>query len=1180
MAAIPRKDNSKDITINDIASAFHSGFFLVTGSTSLDGCPIVISLDGVHPEPDEELQKNSLIYIGSLPTPRRNKRFSTDKDLHYCFIIDRRKSTWTCIRKLLTVILTSFVRPIKEVILLQPTGFFQKRYSASESVKLQADFPSFQVVVLDDSEALVKKFGTDNLCEQLGGSIEYNISNYIQQRMSIDSLQSNCLDLEERVKDLLLEDAQTDYDIPNDVASTEALLNEHAENKTNISDEIMNIKSQGEVVLQCFRDKVENLPAAQQVLHIQEVQKLTTRLEDLHEAITDYWEKEEHKLQEFMKLREFHEEFKSLQQNLNKLAEALSNVKDFVSCVKEALANTKRLTKIATDSQSLLGRSKWISQVWSSKITSTDGLTIDTVGPKCEELIRLHDLCIGLLKSKQDLASCQASLYTQTEAAEQWLSDELEHPLREEVRSEDSVSISSDRKSSESSISSQLKRIDFQLTIGKFLEILNFDEFMKTYKSALSENSKVHVEELRRKVMELMGKYELRRGLLVEELAKLTQPFKNPNKVMKRRKSSFAFFGREKAPAASGEGETSPDAVFLESNEMSQQQEKSRRISSRLAKSDGQGSLNSETSSTASSEEKTGVSYGSSLSASFSPVSPTNSSISRGSSYRGSESKGKASTSNGGVELASEASDRFNLMARQINDLTNDGNGDLHKSLGSKGRRGSMKAIKGMFSRKKSKQMNQEDAKSENSLVINGGVFEKSLTMEEEALLSQARSLLIESLVTSEKKYVNDLRHIVEFYMQPIVEAGESVPTELYANQSLIFSNLEEIYQFNSKIFLPELCDSKDSPSLVAAIFKNQMLSKYKDFCTSRSRAEVLLRQLADDEFLAEKVRQQGHEATLSSLLLLPARRIVQYQTFLQGMHNNLKDDLEVQRDISLVLSLLADTINTAGNLLHQVTIDGYHEFMAYLTEVDLLSHGSLLHQGRVLVAHDKKSQHTKPSDFKSKLKPRHAFLYEKCLLFCRIHEDNDRLRPYSYLHAIKLADSSLEQGLSETSHKFVFRCGNESYLIECEPSDQASWYENLHFALHNCETAKEDLSPRRKSSPNIVPNVTITKPRTFMDEDEDIRLGEAPDLNILDLDDLDLTENFSQAHNSSGAKHEINGNSLKQYILNDDFDNDLLVGKGDIVECVTIRKDMMQVQLPGTGIKSWFPLDLLVPQD
>ena len=40
--------------------------------------------------------------------------------------------------------------------------------------------------------------------------------------------------------------------------------------------------------------------------------RLTARLEDLEEAIRDYWEKEETKLQECMRLREFHEEFKSV----------------------------------------------------------------------------------------------------------------------------------------------------------------------------------------------------------------------------------------------------------------------------------------------------------------------------------------------------------------------------------------------------------------------------------------------------------------------------------------------------------------------------------------------------------------------------------------------------------------------------------------------------------------------------------------------------------------------------------------------------------------------------------------------------------------------------------------------------------------------------------------------------
>ena len=41
---------------------------IVLGSTSADGSPLVFSLDGITPEPDENTQRNALIYIASLPT--------------------------------------------------------------------------------------------------------------------------------------------------------------------------------------------------------------------------------------------------------------------------------------------------------------------------------------------------------------------------------------------------------------------------------------------------------------------------------------------------------------------------------------------------------------------------------------------------------------------------------------------------------------------------------------------------------------------------------------------------------------------------------------------------------------------------------------------------------------------------------------------------------------------------------------------------------------------------------------------------------------------------------------------------------------------------------------------------------------------------------------------------------
>ena len=38
---------------------------------------------------------------------------------------------------------------------------------------------------------------------------------------------------------------------------------------------------------------------------------------------------------------------------------------------------------------------------------------------------------------------------------------------------------------------------------------------------------------------------------------------------MKRRKSSFAFFSKDKTPVAQTEGDTSPDTVFVDKNDLS-----------------------------------------------------------------------------------------------------------------------------------------------------------------------------------------------------------------------------------------------------------------------------------------------------------------------------------------------------------------------------------------------------------------------------------------------------------------------------------------------------------------------------------------------------------------------------------------------------------------------------------
>lgn len=61
----------------------------------------------------------------------------------------------------------------------------------------------------------------------------------------------------------------------------------------------------------------------------------------------------------------------------------------------------------------------------------------------------------------------------------QWLADETEHPLGKDV------------PENTAEVNKELKHIDFQLTVGKFLDIFNFEEFQKTHVTALTKEPQV-----------------------------------------------------------------------------------------------------------------------------------------------------------------------------------------------------------------------------------------------------------------------------------------------------------------------------------------------------------------------------------------------------------------------------------------------------------------------------------------------------------------------------------------------------------------------------------------------------------------------------------------------------------------------------------------------------------------
>ena len=104
------------------------------------------------------------------------------------------------------------------------------------------------------------------------------------------------------------------------------------------------------------------------------------------------------------------------------------------------------------------------------------------------------------------------------------------------------------------------------------------------------------------------------------------------------------------------------------------------------------------------------------------------------------------------------------------------------------------------------------------------------------------RIQVMRELIQTEKDYVSDLECIVNGYLKEFVRAGSKIPADLRGKKSIIFGNIEQIYEFHSRDFLLELEECQDKPSLVGAAFivKSNEFEMYATYCKNKPSSEAL----------------------------------------------------------------------------------------------------------------------------------------------------------------------------------------------------------------------------------------------------------------------------------------------------------------------------------------------------
>ncbi|ELU03899.1 hypothetical protein CAPTEDRAFT_216297 [Capitella teleta] len=164
------------LTVLDVADVLQARHAYVSGGKSPAGCPILTFPDitSITEELSEDDYQSLVSYLTSIPALE-------DIDAGFVVVIDRRQDRWTAVKNLLLRISGFFPGLVQQVYVLKPSSFLQRNL-ADVGFKFVRDDFKFKVLMCGSADELHKSIPVDQLTFDLGGSLEYDHSEWVQHR--------------------------------------------------------------------------------------------------------------------------------------------------------------------------------------------------------------------------------------------------------------------------------------------------------------------------------------------------------------------------------------------------------------------------------------------------------------------------------------------------------------------------------------------------------------------------------------------------------------------------------------------------------------------------------------------------------------------------------------------------------------------------------------------------------------------------------------------------------------------------------------------------------------------------------------------------------------------------------------------------------------------------------------
>ncbi|XP_078544737.1 proto-oncogene DBL [Lissotriton helveticus] len=375
------------ICAKDISEHLTKELAFLSGGRGKEDCWIITCPENAtfHEVPEVFL-KQVLSYLTSIPS-------QNESDTKFILILDRRLDTWTSVRMSLQKLANSFPGNLHLVLVLRPTGFFQRTFTDIGFRFSQEDFIlKLPVVMLSSVADLLKYIDEKQLTTEFGGTLEYCHSDWVIFRTAIESFALTVKDIAQMLQAFGTELAEAE--LPEDIYSIECILSMRTQRYCQLKDDITTVTKEGKMLLSNLEEpssSTEDLEIhREKQVDWETVHRLLAQLHEMETAFDGFWEKHQLKMEQYLELWKFEQNFQEIKKSTDCLMDQqaeLPDTGDSLSDVKQRLSD---LGTMEESLQDISGKSQVVI-LHGNQLAANHHYALDLICQRCNELRHLSD---------------------------------------------------------------------------------------------------------------------------------------------------------------------------------------------------------------------------------------------------------------------------------------------------------------------------------------------------------------------------------------------------------------------------------------------------------------------------------------------------------------------------------------------------------------------------------------------------------------------------------------------------------------------------------------------------------------------------------------------------------------------------------------------------------------------